>query len=98
MTTGRDYGIAFAALVLIGSVWIQMPPHGWKPDGYQPPEMNSGAGGEDFDVAWRKIIHMCFYCTGLAACWAIWVTFSQNERPGPSARRIRIIIRRLYFT
>ncbi len=44
------YGIAFAALVLIGSLWMKMPPIGWRPAGYQAPEQNSGSGGEDFGV------------------------------------------------
>lgn len=45
------YGVAFAALVLIGSLWMVLPPVGWRPDGYRAPEMNPGCGGEDFDVA-----------------------------------------------
>jgi OFA family oxalate/formate antiporter-like MFS transporter len=31
------YGVMFAALVLIGGVWMVFPPLGWKPDGYTPP-------------------------------------------------------------
>jgi OFA family oxalate/formate antiporter-like MFS transporter len=41
------YGIAFAVLVVIGSMWMKMPPEGWLPDGFVPPQAK-GAGGEDF--------------------------------------------------
>jgi OFA family oxalate/formate antiporter-like MFS transporter len=34
------YGIAFAAMVLIGGIWMKFPPAGWKPAGY---EEKSGA-------------------------------------------------------
>jgi OFA family oxalate/formate antiporter-like MFS transporter len=44
------YGIAFAALVLVGSLCMKMPPHGWRPAGYQPPVQISGSGGENFSV------------------------------------------------
>ncbi len=44
------YGIAFAALILIGSIWMRMPPKGWKPEGYNPPPQMAGSGGEDFTV------------------------------------------------
>ena len=35
------YGIAFAALVLIGSIVMVNPPPGWKPAGWSPPEAAS---------------------------------------------------------
>ncbi|MCP4964284.1 MAG: OFA family MFS transporter [bacterium] len=41
------YGVAFAALVVIGSMWMKMPPDGWLPEGFTPPQA-IGAGGEDF--------------------------------------------------
>lgn len=44
------YGIAFAALVALGSLWMKMPPKGWKPEGYQPPAHKAGSGGEEFSV------------------------------------------------
>lgn len=31
------YGVTFAALVLIGGIWMVFPPLGWKPEGYTPP-------------------------------------------------------------
>ena len=37
------YGFAFAALVIVGGVWMIFPPAGWKPEGYVPPEASAGA-------------------------------------------------------
>ena len=47
-TTFMIYGVAFAALVLIGSRWMVMPPEGWLPEGFTPPAVEQGSGGEDF--------------------------------------------------
>ncbi|QEP44411.1 MFS transporter [Ectothiorhodospiraceae bacterium BW-2] len=44
------YGVLFTSLVLLGSLWMKMPPHGWRPAGYQPPPQQAGAGGENFTV------------------------------------------------
>jgi len=41
------YGIAFAVLVVIGSMWMKMPPEGWAPEGYIAPQAK-GAGGDEF--------------------------------------------------
>jgi len=41
------YGAAFAALVLLGSRWMSMPPAGWLPAGFTP-QVVKGKGGEDF--------------------------------------------------
>ncbi len=45
------YGLAFAVLVLLGSVWMRMPPKDWAPAGYMPPTQAPGAGGEEFSRA-----------------------------------------------
>ena len=37
------YGIAFAAMVIIGGLWMRFPPEGWKPKGYIPPEVGDAA-------------------------------------------------------
>ena len=47
------YGIAFTSLVLIGSIWMVMPPEGWLPEGFVPPE-KAGAGGDNF--TWREML------------------------------------------
>jgi OFA family oxalate/formate antiporter-like MFS transporter len=41
------YGIAFAVLIVLGSLTMKMPPAGWAPEGYVAPE-KVGEGGEDF--------------------------------------------------
>ena len=41
------YGVAFAVLVVIGSIWMKMPPEGWVPEGFVAPKV-VGEGGEDF--------------------------------------------------
>lgn len=33
--TFMTYGIAFAALVFIGGIWMRFPPEGWAPKGYE---------------------------------------------------------------
>ncbi len=38
------YGIAFAVIVLIGSIWMVNPPEGWLPEGYTPPAPKPDAG------------------------------------------------------
>jgi OFA family oxalate/formate antiporter-like MFS transporter len=42
-TTFTVYGIAFAAMVIIGGLWMRFPPAGWKPEGYE--EKQAAAGG-----------------------------------------------------
>lgn len=44
------YGIAFAVLILIGSIWMRTPPKGWLPEGYSPPPQKAGSGGENFTI------------------------------------------------
>ncbi len=39
------YGVTFAVLVLIGSIWMVFPPEGWTPEGYAPPKP-AAAGGK----------------------------------------------------
>ena len=46
-STFLAYGVAFAVLILAGSVWMRMPPDGWLPAGFDPPEA-AGLGGENF--------------------------------------------------
>ncbi len=41
-TTFTIYGIAFAAMVIIGGMWMKFPPAGWKPEGYEEKKTASG--------------------------------------------------------
>ncbi len=46
-STFTIYGVAFSAIVFIGGLWMVLPPEGWKPAGYNPPEPNaSGASAK----------------------------------------------------
>ena len=54
--TFMTYGVAFAALILGGSVWMRMPPAGWSPEGYVPQPM--------IQVQAAKILP-CGRCCGL---------------------------------
>ncbi len=40
-STFTIYGIAFAAMVILGGLWMVFPPEGWKPKGYNPPDANA---------------------------------------------------------
>ncbi len=46
------YGVAFAIMVVVGSMWMVFPPTGYKPKGYVPPEVsavNKPIGTRDFN-------------------------------------------------
>ena len=42
-TTFIIYGIAFAAMCIIGALWMKNPPEGYKPAGWEPPAPQQGA-------------------------------------------------------
>ncbi|NNJ90824.1 MAG: OFA family MFS transporter [Gammaproteobacteria bacterium] len=44
------YGLAYACLVLLGSIWMKFPPADWKPEGYHLPARAAGGGGEEFET------------------------------------------------
>ena len=47
------YGIAFLMMVVIGGMFMVMPPKGWKPEGWNPPAASDAAatGAVDFTSA-----------------------------------------------
>ncbi len=49
-TTFMVYGLAFGALVGVGSIWMRMPKKGWLPHGFVPPKVAQGHGGEAFST------------------------------------------------
>ncbi len=49
-TTFVIYGGAFAALILLGSVWMVMPPQGWKPEGLAETTPAAAKGLQNFTV------------------------------------------------
>lgn len=49
------YGVAFAALITLGGLFMVFPPEGWKPEGYAPPA-SEGAAGNDSGIRGAGII------------------------------------------
>ncbi|MDQ2091126.1 L-lactate MFS transporter [Marimonas arenosa] len=41
------YGVVFAALIVIGSLWMRMPPKGWVPEGYVVSAAATGRKGRE---------------------------------------------------
>jgi len=48
-TTFIIYGFAFAALILIGAIWMKMPPKGWLPAGFKATAATA-KGGENYTL------------------------------------------------
>lgn len=40
-TTFIIYGVAFAAMVIIGGLWMKFPPAGWKPEGFEEKQVDA---------------------------------------------------------
>ena len=75
------YGIAFAVLVLIGSIWMVNPPEGYKPAGWNPPEPTSGSvatgsvdltSGEMLKTPQYWMLLLMFIGSGLAGLMVIY--------------------------
>ncbi len=49
-TTFIIYGASFAILILIGSIWMIMPPKGWLPEGFVATTPAAAKGRENFSV------------------------------------------------
>ncbi len=64
------YGIAFTALVLIGSLWMINPPEGYRPPGQA--SGTSGSGGSCVppaaDITWQQMI-------GRGQFWILWLIY-----------------------
>ncbi|MBG0789075.1 MAG: OFA family MFS transporter [Desulfovibrionaceae bacterium] len=50
------YGAAFAALILTGGLFMVMPPEGWLPKGYTPPENASGGAADSGGLAGAALL------------------------------------------
>lgn len=64
------YGIAFIVLVLIGSIWMRMPPSDWLPDGFKVPQQKAGAGGENYtpiEMMYTPQFHLIFLTFAVSA-------------------------------
>ncbi|MCD4698277.1 MAG: OFA family MFS transporter [Bacteroidales bacterium] len=66
-TTFTIYGIAFAAMVIIGGLWMKFPPAGWKPEGYEEKQAASGAA-DDREFSSREML-------GKVQFYLIFLTF-----------------------
>jgi OFA family oxalate/formate antiporter-like MFS transporter len=69
------YGILFAALVVIGALFLRNPPDGWKPAGWTPPSgaAASSSGGRDFTVG--QMARTSQY-------WKLFATFAVGAMAG----------------
>ncbi len=76
----RIYGIAFLALVVLGSLVMVNPPQGWLPKGYKPPEEDkSGKKKFKIDLKPKEMLHtrqfyllwMMFFIGALAGLMVI---------------------------
>jgi OFA family oxalate/formate antiporter-like MFS transporter len=45
------YGVAFAALILVGSIWMRSPPKGWVPEGFEAGQPVASKGQVNFSVS-----------------------------------------------
>ena len=74
------YGIAFAALVLLGSTVMVNPPDGYRPAGWEPPGPGDGGdhGGTDYTAAEMLrtrhfyVLWTVFMCSALAGLMVIY--------------------------
>ena len=74
------YGVAFAALVLLGSTVMVNPPDGYRPAGWEPPESADGGdhGGTDYAPAEMLrtrhfyVLWTVFMCSALAGLMVIY--------------------------
>jgi OFA family oxalate/formate antiporter-like MFS transporter len=66
------YGLSFAVLVLIGAIWMRMPPEGWAPEGYVAPS-TMAAGSKEF-TPWEMLRSHNFYL--------IFMTFAISASAG----------------
>ena len=66
-STFTVYGVAFAACVIVGGIWMKFPPAGWRPEGYTPPEAAAGATNGTVSFNSREMLSTAqFYLIFLA--------------------------------
>ncbi len=64
------YGVAFALLVVTGSIWMRMPPAGWLPAGFKLPAQKAGSGGENYtptEMVLTPQFHLIFLTFAVSA-------------------------------
>ncbi|MBC8487697.1 MAG: OFA family MFS transporter [Bacteroidetes bacterium] len=51
------YGIAFAAMVIIGGLWMKFPPAGWKPPGYEEKQAAASGAIKDREFSSNEMLN-----------------------------------------
>ena len=70
------YGIAFAIIVLVGSIWMVNPPAGYKPKGWNPPEPSTtGKAGGAIDLTSGEMLRTPQF-------FMLWVMFIAGAMAG----------------
>ena len=67
-TTFTIYGIAFAAMVIIGGLWMKFPPTGWKPEGYEEKQTSTAGSSDEREFSSREML-------GKVQFYLIFLTF-----------------------
>lgn len=62
------YGIAFAAMVIIGGLWMKFPPAGWKPEGYEEKQTAGATSSNDREFTTSEML-------GKVQFYLIFLTF-----------------------
>jgi len=71
------YGVAFMALVLLGSIWMVNPPEGYAPKGYSPsaPGAAKGASPQMMECTWQIMLSKTKF-------WTLWLIFAFGAMAG----------------
>jgi OFA family oxalate/formate antiporter-like MFS transporter len=69
------FGVAFAVLVVFGSIWMKFPPEGWKPAGWNPPAPAPGAEKHRTDLNWFEML-------GTPQFYMLWLMFACGALAG----------------
>lgn len=54
--TFAAYGLAFAAMVIVGGLWMKFPPQGWKPEGYEEAKANTPGNPDDREFSSNEML------------------------------------------
>ncbi|MBU1013510.1 MAG: OFA family MFS transporter [Bacteroidetes bacterium] len=50
------YGFAFAAMVILGGMWMKFPPVGWSPKGYEAKQTASNGGSDKIEFSNKEML------------------------------------------
>jgi OFA family oxalate/formate antiporter-like MFS transporter len=68
MSTFMWLGLIFLVAVVVGAQFMQNPPAGYKPEGWNPPQPAAGATAVKADYTWQEML-------GTPQFWLLWVTY-----------------------